>query len=1282
MDMLGTLFNHRYLLTSELGRGGLSVVYRAQDILLDRGVAVKVLSSTALGAESKNRLMHEARAAARLNHPHIIQVYDAGEAEGQPYIVMQLLEGKSLYEYKPDSLDEMLAIVRQICQALVHAHANGVIHRDLKPENVIITSDGRAILTDFGLARSVVSRISVEGAILGTVAYLSPEQALGQEIDGRTDLYALGVLLYELICQRLPFQAEDPLAVIAQHLYAPVVPPSTWRPDLPPALDALIVRLMSKRPEERPATAAEVLAVLEPLAAALSRPGEPSTRPGPSGTGFPKTEQPGEGELSPLDRLARGRLVGRERELAETKTLWRRAVLGESQVLLISGESGVGKTPLVHAVIALARVSGGRALVAECFPEGAAPYEPIAQILRVALEEPLALPDLVLADLLTLVPDQRPRFPAASSGSPAVLPGEQQRLFESVFALVAALAGRAPALLVVEDLQWADRGTLSMLRHLARRARFAGLRLCMVLTYRESELSETHELNKLLVDLSRERLAERIKLARFNREQTGELLAAMFQEQVSPAFLEAVYTETEGNLFFVEELCKTLIEEGRVRLENGHWRWAGPKEIELPQSVRMTIQARIARLPESAQEVLRLAAVFGREFDFETLKEAAEQDEETLINALEIAERAQLIAEAQPRQSPRSRGARERGARARAGEVLFAFEHALIPVTLRESLTSLRRHRLHRKAAAALEARHPEDYAALAYHFDQAGDEDCARRYYKLAGDQALSVYANQDAIHFYTEALSLVDPDDPAQFETLAARARAYDLTAQRQAQLDDARLMLALAEKTGAASELCDALLTLADAFLHTDHVKAREPAGRAAALARTAGDPVREGQALRRLGEEAWHSSNYPESRKLLEVAAQRFQEAGLPGEAAACLNLLSLVLGFQGMGEIIASQKAVEESLALSRQAGNRRQEGTSLRRLAIVYMDQFRHAEALPFAQAALALHQEIGDRGEVERALNVLGLIMGWLGRDDEAEGFFRQSLEIAEQAASVNGISNAAVNLCWINFVKRGNFGAALAFLDDLLKRVRGHENPLLAFTLFGQKTELLTSLGQFEAALRIVQAIPAQMGELLGPPEQAHVQALTGLLLAEMGERARFRLFLEAALELAGQVGRRLERAWVLNVFALAELADGVPESLRQGVQHAEEAAKLLSGTNWKFDLGTALRLAAELHLELGETERGLARSEEALRLVAGFPIPMEGYAYVQARALFAAGRPVEAAGHLRLACERVRLVARTLQDPALRQSWLTRVRINRLILAEAAARGLDSEKTPPEL
>jgi non-specific serine/threonine protein kinase len=324
--MIGTVFQNRYRLESELGQGGMGVVYRAHDTLLDRPVAIKMLTRPGLGSESRARLLREARAVASLNHPNIVSVYDAGQTEGVSFIIMELVEGGTLPGDGSKTIQEIVDIARQVCVALEHAHAHGIVHRDLKPENVLITPDGSPKLMDFGLARSpIASRLTSEETIIGTVYYLAPEQALGREVDGRTDLYSLGVMLYELITGRLPFEGDDPLAVISQHLHAPVESPRTYRPDLPPALEAIILKLLAKEPANRYASAQEVGLALSGFA----------------GAGVPEATNRIPNNL-PVQLSS---FIGRKDEIAEVRQL-----LANARLVTLTGAGGSGKTRLASQV--------------------------------------------------------------------------------------------------------------------------------------------------------------------------------------------------------------------------------------------------------------------------------------------------------------------------------------------------------------------------------------------------------------------------------------------------------------------------------------------------------------------------------------------------------------------------------------------------------------------------------------------------------------------------------------------------------------------------------------------------------------------------------------------------------------------------------------------------------------------------------------------------------------------------------------------------------------------
>ncbi len=316
-----TLLNQRYRFDQELGHGSMGTVYRGYDLLLERDVLVKVLNPTSLDTESRQRLLSEARAVAKLDHPNIISVYDAGEADGTPFIVMQAFLGQSLHEVGSLPIPQVIEIAIQVCRALEHAHHQGIIHRDVKPENIILVKSGdrwTARLTDFGLARSMASRLTSEGVISGTVFYMAPEQALGKTLDGRADLYALGVILYECVAGKLPFEANDPLAVISQHLHAPVVPPSTYSEQISPALGALILRLLSKQPDERPSSAAETRLALERILQ-------------PAANEKPRHNLP----------VQLTSFIGREKESVEVLRLFK-----QTRLLTLSGVGGAGKTRL------------------------------------------------------------------------------------------------------------------------------------------------------------------------------------------------------------------------------------------------------------------------------------------------------------------------------------------------------------------------------------------------------------------------------------------------------------------------------------------------------------------------------------------------------------------------------------------------------------------------------------------------------------------------------------------------------------------------------------------------------------------------------------------------------------------------------------------------------------------------------------------------------------------------------------------------------------------------
>jgi serine/threonine protein kinase len=260
---VGSVLGHRYRLEAHLGVAALVAVYRAYDLVLDRHVAVKVLTSQPSSGEAQIRMLREAQAAARLNHPNIVSVFDIGEEAGTAYIVMELVESSmSLKACPPRSADEALAVARQVCSALEHAHACGIIHRDLKPANILLGLDGWVKLTDFSLAFFVGAQSDRRDGVPYSSPYQAPEVVFGQDADARSDLYSLGVMLYKWTVGEVPFGADEATARICHEPEVPLVPPRARNPDVPPALDRLIVRLLASEPDHRPGSASEVLRAL------------------------------------------------------------------------------------------------------------------------------------------------------------------------------------------------------------------------------------------------------------------------------------------------------------------------------------------------------------------------------------------------------------------------------------------------------------------------------------------------------------------------------------------------------------------------------------------------------------------------------------------------------------------------------------------------------------------------------------------------------------------------------------------------------------------------------------------------------------------------------------------------------------------------------------------------------------------------------------------------------------------------------------------------------------
>ena len=758
----------RYRIDSPLGAGGMGEVFLAHDTRLERRVAIKWLHPDhEQDLVARERLRREALAAAALDHPFICKIHEIGDADGRTFIVMEYVEGETLQVAAGGDLlpvRQIVDIAHELAQALEVAHGRGVVHRDLKPSNIMVTTQGHVKVMDFGLAKQMSvsatagtgsdagTRLTDAGTRLGTPAYMSPEQVLGGALDPRSDMFSLGVLLHELVSGAHPFLCADAADTMGAILRDP---PALGRRDLGsvPGLDVLLQRMLAKPSSARIQTMSELRLELEVLRERTWLTASPSqTMVGVT-----------------VERSERTLFVGREMEATELKRLLDRTLAGHGDVALIGGEPGIGKTRLARELLREARQRGCLCLTGHCDEmSGAPPFAPFIETMEEAVRigpqaVRTALGD-VAPEIATIVPSLRRAFPDIPP-SPELPPDQQRRLVFSAYVdYVRRATQTSPTLVLFDDLHWADEATLQLLGHLA--SHVASLRLLVVGTYRDVELDVTRPFAQTLESLFRQRLATRITLRRMTESGVQAMLVGMSGSPPPPGLSQAVFKETEGNPFFVEEVYQHLAEEGRLFDATGAWRAdLRMGAIDVPEGVRLVIGRRLDRLGEQARKVLMAAAVIGRTFPIDVLQAVVDVSEDEVLDAIEEAERAQLVA---PEASQRT--------------AQYGFVHELIRATLVSGLSLPRRQRVHLKIADALERLRTTSLdrhvSALAHHLYQAGaaaDSQRAAKFLALAGRRALAAGAFEDTLEAaeHLMGLELAD-DDPLLADAFEQRGAA----------------------------------------------------------------------------------------------------------------------------------------------------------------------------------------------------------------------------------------------------------------------------------------------------------------------------------------------------------------------------------------------------------------------------------------------------------------------------------------------------------------------------
>jgi hypothetical protein len=951
-------------------------VYLAHDPQLDRDAAIKLLpADLTRDNERLRRFDQEAKAASALNHPNIVTIYEIGESEAGRFIAMELINGRTLRDLigsSPLTSDRVADVSCQIARALNVAHTIGVVHRDIKPENIMLRDDGYVKVLDFGIARLVPGGAALSdaetlisgepgaatepGIVVGTLRYMSPEQARGERVSTASDVFSLGTVLYELITGQHPFQADSHIGTLHAIMTQPVISPKRLNAAIPLALETIILRMLHKEPALRP-TAGEV-------EAALSKSISPSLTTEVTWAVVPSNRK----------------TVGRAQERAELRRTFESVASGRGSMLCLAGEPGIGKTTLVEDFLKEMSAKDGNCIVARgrCSERlaGTEAYLPFLEALESLLHR--SANDSLAQMMKLLAPTWHVQiFPFSDDSSKNraqsdLKTASQEWMKRELATFLLELSQQQPLVLFLDDIHWSDTSTVELLAHLGNR--LEEMRMLILTTYRSSELLlNKHPFLNIKLDLQSRGKCRELVLGFLSREDIDHYLDLEFPEHQFPVALpNLIHSKTEGSPLFMADLVHYLRDRKVISQEAGKWILAPSVpdlERELPESVRSMIQRKIEQLTDTDEKLLMAASVQGYEFDSAVLANVLETEADEIEDRLEALERVhgfvQLIDE---REFPDL-----------TLSLRYRFVHVLYQNVLFASLRPTRKASLSAAVANYLLARydqHSSEIASeLAFLFKSGRDFRRAGDYFLLAGANAARVYANQEAIIFYQAAAEMIE---------LQLRGKS------------------AVTADLGVAATQAFESLGRINSIIGR-HEEARDAFGKA--LDYVGEDYLRRAR-LNRLVAATWQAQRQTnDALNALSAAESELERKTGEQSPEWWREFLQVQLErmwvFYWRAEIQDLDKLTTTTGPLIEQHGTQNQRAKFFHMLMLYHLRKDRYApkeETVKYAEAALSAIEGSDDVGEVTAIQFGTGFVALWLGQFDRADEHLSTALKMARR--------------------------------------------------------------------------------------------------------------------------------------------------------------------------------------------------------------------------------------------------------------------------------------------
>lgn len=1044
-----------YRIQKPLGGGGMGVVYLAEEQEGGKQYALKLLTATYAPTEQEaRRFRREFWTHSRLRHPNIVEVYESGLYKDALFFVMEYVQGDTLnrhflppempeedtperltYLNTPERVTDILKVTLQICDALAWIHNHGIIHRDLKPENMMIRPDGQVKLLDFGIAKRWGKHEHTQtGSIMGTFTYISPEQAQCAEVDGRADLYSLGVIIYELLAGRPPFVSDEPIGRLYLHLNEQAPRIKEWNPHIPLELETIVLKLLHKDPLDRYQRAEDLKEHILEVMGLLS---------------FSQGDLPSIAKEAPTLRVRDAAFVGREKERQQLMKHIEALRQGEGGLVLLSGQSGIGKTRLAREIVASARIQQIECCTVRCIPESPpyATYQELLEQLRVLLSmRQESTPEQLWGEtgqtwfrLMKSQHTSREDDTEYSLDTASVSSTEEEKmlLFESCRMMVEAVLAHEPLLFSIDDLMFADEISLELTEYLVRHLLVSSAphKLMLLCAYRSEDVTQRHPLSHVLLRLTQERLCSIYDLKPLVAQEVKQMTTSMLGLPPADEALAQLMRQSQGLPFFIEELIKAWDEEEELMEAGDRWYLlanaftkddAQISPGRLPATLQKRLMRRIDRLSKPALEVAQHFAVLGQESSFDQLLELCRMPEESFLGCMGELLQLKILTEEWS-----------------TGIEKLRFAHAEIQQVLYEQLDARTRRKYHHRAAVMLKEKSSTDgyFELLAHHFLRAEERVQGAWYLLLAGEQQLRALAYHSAMELLNQCQQqmlyaphevLFQPNSSWWMRLQQAQLEIMEHTGRYQEGMEQAKALLGhLPEQTerapllrwlatfhrhlGEYREALDAIQEVLDASPSDENEELRpyllQEAGR---IYRSQGkhgaalEAFREalawaiskqlqweegrlccmvGQVLHQRGELKEADAHYT---RALELAQESKDQRA---EIAAYNSKLSLALD---QGETKEAQHCAQEAKAIAERIGDKRGLCSTHTLRGQWYLERRQYEEAQQCLQSGLQLAVELGD-------LRMEGELMGWLGilsaqqeRHAPARIYFEEALDKA----------------------------------------------------------------------------------------------------------------------------------------------------------------------------------------------------------------------------------------------------------------------------------------------